>query len=300
MKIGDLAEYILFRSAIGTLRLLPVSWSQRLCRGAAWLVGSGLGYRRQVVRRQLAMVYPGLGAGAIARLAAAVYAHLGDCVAETFCADPADLAARVQVVPGWEPLDRALAAGRGVIVVTGHLGNFELGGRILASRHAVLDVVKPMRNRRFDHYLQRLRQTHGIRTVVAQDAGRAVVAHLRSGGVVTLLVDQDAGREGACTGFLGHPASTWPGAARLALRTGAPVVPLAILRGAGGWHELRIGDALDCATGGDEATDIETLTARISAAVEAYILDRPEQWFWVHRRWKGATEAGFSHGTKSE
>jgi len=287
----DRAEYLIFRGTIGGLKRLPAPWSRWLCHRAGWLAGPVLGIRRSVVNQQLSAVFPGQTQGEINRLASAVYRHLGQMVAETFSTDASHLAEQVSVAPGWGALDRALAKGRGVLAVTAHLGNFELGGRILAERYRVLDVVKPMRNKLFDQYLQKERARHGIATVPMAESGRAVLTHLRSGGLVTLLVDQNAGREGVRTDFLGLPASTWPGAARLAVRTGSPVVPVAILRQADGRHVLHIGEALDPV--GD--TDITAFTARISAAVETYIWQQPEQWFWVHRRWKGAQEAQDYH-----
>ncbi|MDX2474478.1 MAG: lysophospholipid acyltransferase family protein [Candidatus Krumholzibacteria bacterium] len=291
MKWNEAAEYWAFRGAVGSLSRLPERWSLRLCRRAGWLAGPVLGIRKQVVRRQLAAVYPARTEAEILDLTGRVYAHLGQTVAETFCTEPSRLSARVAVEPGWSALDKAMADGRGVLAVTAHLGNFELGGRILAARYPVLDVVKPLHNSQFDGYLQRQRAGHGIKTVPMDESGRAVLTHLRRGGLVTLLGDQDAGGEGVRTDFLGLPASTWPGAARLALRTGCPVVPLAILRQADGQHVLHIAEPL-AVTGLTTATeDVALLTARISRAVEKFIWDRPEQWFWVHRRWKGAAEA---------
>ena len=298
MRIGDRAEYLAFRAVVGGLQKAPDQWSERLCRDLARLAGPVLGIRRSVVRDQLAAVYPELG-DELPALVDRVYDHLGRLAAETFCLDPGKLAAGVTVEPGWESLDAAVAAGRGVLAVTAHLGSFELGGRILAGRYPVLDVVKPMRNRVFDEYLQRMRGRHGIRTVSMDGSGRPVLSHLRAGGLVTLLIDQDAGRDGVRTDFLGLPASTWPGAARLALRTGCPVVPLAILRQDGGGHILRIGDVIAPPRESAAPEDIKTFTGRISAAVEAFIHEHPEQWFWVHRRWKGAAEAETRHEESS-
>ncbi len=250
-----------------------------------------LGVRRKVVRSQLAMVFPQRPESAIMALTSGVYEQLGESLAETFCCAPGKLAARVRVEPGWDTLDEAVVAGRGVLVVTAHLGNFELGGRILAQRYPLLDVVKPMRNGMFDRYLRRERLRHGIHTVPMAASGRAVVSHLRAGGLVTLLVDQDAGRDGVRTDFLGVPASTWSGAARVAVRTGCAVVPLGMLRQPDGSHIVHLGPPLETKGVTMSATDISNFTARISAAVETFIWERPEQWFWVHRRWKGASEA---------
>jgi KDO2-lipid IV(A) lauroyltransferase len=127
--------------------------------------------------------------------------------------------------------------------------------------------------------------------VPVERSGRAVLAHLRDGGLVTLLVDQDAGKTGFVTDFLGLPASTWPGAAKISIRTGCPVVPVAILRNEDGTHTLHVDEILEPQGREDREEDIREYTGLISAAVEHYIRDHPEQWFWVHRRWKGAAEA---------
>lgn len=295
MDFKSYPEYALFRGAMACLRTLPYRWSTELLKGAARLVGPRLGVRREVVRRQLQAVYPHLAPDELASLTGRVYDHLGITAAEVFCAEPEAIIRKVDIVPGWETLDRALAGGRGAIAATGHIGNFELGGRVLAQRYPLLDVVKTQRNVPFDRYLQEHRLRYGIRTVPVQQSGRAVLAHLREGGLVTLLVDQDAGKTGFVTDFLGLPASTWPGAAKISIRTGCPVVPVAILRNEDQTHALHVGEALNPQGLQDREKDIREFSGRISAAVERFIWDHPEQWFWVHRRWKGAAEARGTH-----
>lgn len=287
----DYLEYLAFRLAVWCLNRLPENWSRCICRALGRFVGRVLGVRWRVARAQLAAVFPAWSASELDTIAGRVYEHLGESVAETFCCLPGRLLASVTVEPGWAPLDEAMAPGRGVIVVTAHLGNFELGGRVLAARYPLLDVVKPMRNTLFDRFLKQVRNGYNIATVAMDAAGPAVIRHLRDGGLVTLLVDQDAGRQGVRTDFLGLPASTWTGAARLAIRTGCPVIPVGILRQDDGTHVMYLGGRLDAADLSMSAVDIEEFTARISASVETFIRERPEQWFWVHRRWKGAQEA---------
>lgn len=292
MNLRNGMEYALFRAGVAGLSLMPYPWGQNLLRRAAGSVARFGRGRGAVVRSQLGMVFPSRDPGDLETLTASVYDHLGRTTAEILLGNPDRLAASVEIRPGWEALDQALARGRGVIVATGHIGNFELGGRILARRHPVLDVVKPQRNPHFDRYMDRLRHRHGIRTVAVDGSGPAVLAHLRAGGVVTLLVDQDAGKAGLKTDFLGHPASSWPGAARISLRTGCPVVPMAIFREDDRRHVLHLGRPLYPEDHRGEPEGIRRYTAAISAAVEEFILARPGQWFWVHRRWKGAHEAG--------
>jgi KDO2-lipid IV(A) lauroyltransferase len=149
-----------------------------------------------------------------------------------------------------------------------------------------------MRNRRFDRWLQAERRRHGIGTVTVDGAAGAVLAHLRAGGLVSLLLDQDAGAGGVRIPFLGREASAWPGAARFSLQTGCPVIPMGIIRQADGSHVLHVGPALTPAgRAGDEA-GIRAYTAEISLAVEAWVRLAPEQWFWVHRRWKEVERSG--------
>jgi len=297
MNTRDAWEYVAFRSGLATLRLLPPAAGEKLLRTAALRCGRWRGLRREVVRRQIAEVFPGEPAAGRDRLASDVYGHLARTVVEVFRADPDALLRQVRIDPGWEAVDRALAQGRGAIVATAHLGNFELGGRVLAARYRLLDVVKPQRNRRFERHLSRLRNHHGIATVTMDRAGRPVLEHLAAGGLVSLLVDQDAGAAGLPLDFLGRPASTWPGAARFALRTGSPVIPMAIVREAEG-HVLRIGEVIEVEPAAADPDRVSELMTRISTAVESFIRRHPEQWFWVHRRWKGASAARQSHPTK--
>jgi len=291
MDFRSQSEYALFRLVHFGLRPFPLSWNTAILRLAARMAGGVLGVRRKVVDTQLRNVFPAATAKDLAGMAAKVYDQLGVTVAEVLFADPAALARTVTVDPGWDALEQALADGRGAIAVTGHIGNFELGGRVLAGRFPVLDVVKTQRNAPFDRFLQQQRLRFGIRTVPVEHSGRAVLAHLRAGGLVTLFMDQDAGKTGFLTDFLGHPASTWPGAAKISIRTGCPVVPIAILRNLDRTHTLHVGNILSPRGMTDTEEDIKIFTGLISAAVESFIWERPEQWFWVHRRWKGAAEA---------
>ncbi len=291
MDFKSYSEYALFRAALPCLRSVPYRWSSVFLRRCARLAGISLGLRREVVKTQLRAVFPSLTATELAALSVKVYDHLGLTAAEVLCAEPDALFQTVDIAPGWDVLDRAMARGRGAIAATGHIGNFELGGRVLARRFPLLDVVKVQRNAPFDRFIQEQRLRFGIRTVPTERSGRSVLAHLRSGGLVTLLMDQDAGKTGFVTDFLGLPASTWPGAARISIRTGCPVIPVAILRNDDRTHTLHIGEALEPQGLSDRESDIWEFTGRISAAVERFIWNRPEQWFWVHRRWKGAAEA---------
>ena len=292
MDMRSAGEYVAFRAAFGALRRLPYERAEDLLRHLGHLTGRGLRVRRGIVLAQMGRVYPEADREQLEHWADNVYDHLGRTVAEVFCGDTQELLSQTSAAPGFAGLDQALAGGRGAIVVTGHIGNFELGGAFLARRYPLLDVVKPQRNQAFDRYIQKLRHTRGIQTVTVDRSAPVVLRHLRDGGLVSLLLDQDAGAQGVVTEFLGHPASTWPGAARLSLRTGCAVVPVAMQRLPDRRHVMHIGDAIWPDGESADPAGVAAYLGRISAAVEAYIRQTPDQWFWVHRRWKGAGEAG--------
>jgi Kdo2-lipid IVA lauroyltransferase/acyltransferase len=286
MDTRNQAEYFAFRVCFGLLRRLPYPAARKILVALGGFSGSVLRIRRSVVREQLGSCYPEKSATALETLTNLVYNHLGLTVAEVFCGDLDQMANAVRVTPGWQVVDQALAMGRGAIIATGHIGNFELGGAILARRYRLLDVVKTQRNIPFDRYLETARHRLGIETVPMPRSGPRVLRHLKSGGLVSLLLDQDAGDQGLTTSFLGRPASTWPGVARFSIRTGCPVIPMALIRGAEGGHELKISQPLVPDGIEDRPEEVHRYLEEISAAVEAFIHQHPEQWFWVHRRWK--------------
>jgi Kdo2-lipid IVA lauroyltransferase/acyltransferase len=288
MNLKNGYEYALFRALLAVLGSVPPRRAADSLAALGRFTGSALRIRRRVVESQLEAIFPELGATDRRALAVKIYDHLGRTVGEVFGSGVEDLLAKATVEPGWEIVDEALSAGRGAIVATGHIGNFELGGALIAGRYPLLDVVKTQRNTAFDGYVESLRHARGVRTVPMREPGRAVLHQLRAGGLVSLLIDQDAGTAGVATQFLGRPASTWTGAARFSIRTGCPVIPMAMFRRAPGRHVLRISPCLEPAGLSDCAADISAYTARISSAVEAFIWKAPEQWFWVHRRWKSA------------
>lgn len=284
MNRTGLPAYLALRGLARACRGLSPRAGRALAAALAWLAGDVLRLRRATVERQLAACFPAATAGARRQLAREVYLNLALTLVEV-ARDPRR-EPPVRVEPGWAPLDEALAGGRGAIVAAAHFGNFELGGRVLARRCRLLDVVKPLHNRRIDHWLQRERERHGIATVTVDSAAPAVLAHLRAGGVVSLLLDQDAGAGGVRIPFLGREASAWPGAARFSLQVGCPVVPMGIIRQADGSHVLHVGQPSQPAGRPADEAGIRAYAAEISAAVEGIVSLAPGQWFWVHRRWK--------------
>ncbi len=286
MLMQNHIEYGLFRVLTTGLHLVPHRLAARGMQGLATVAARHRWWRAEVAYRQMAEVFPGYHRDQIEDLLEKLYGNLATTILEVFGEDPSAVASRVRVPSGWGPLERALALNKGLILASLHLGNFELCGRVVAGKCRLLDVVKPQRNPLFDRYLDRMRRSHGIATVLVEGAARVVLAHLKQGGVVSLLLDQDAGNKGVPVDFLGQTASTWPGAARLSLQTGCPVLPLCLARNDQGNHELEFGTLLDPNGLTPAERDPTAYTQLITAELETFIRRHPEQWFWVHRRWK--------------
>jgi KDO2-lipid IV(A) lauroyltransferase len=257
-----------------------------LGRGAYWLLSG----RRRVALDNLRLVFGDtLSPAARATLARRSFEHLGitavECCRLFF--GPAERLLRRVHGRGTEHLGEALAQGRGIFFLTGHFGNWEL----LAATHGLAGfglsvVVRPLDNPYLDALIARARERSGLRAISKRDAVQGVRAALARGECIGILLDQDAGRAGVFVPFLGHAASTSRALAVLALKTRAPVVPVFIHRLPDGDHELVLDPEIPLVITGDLDHDIVVNTARFTAAIERHVRAHPEQWFWVHRRWK--------------
>ncbi len=179
---------------------------------------------------------------------------------------------------------RLLAAGRGLLVLTGHLGCWELLGAYLAARLGGLTVVTgTVHNPPVDRLVNAQRRALGLTPVAREGDLRPVLRALRGGGAVAVLLDQNTRVANVAVPFFGRPAPTPAGFARLALRTGAPVLPVAIRREGAGHRVVHL-PAL-ARPGGDGPEAVYSLLRAGNAALEALIRQRPEEWVWFHERW---------------
>ena len=220
------------------------------------------------------------------RLGRRCFEHLGMNLVEScvfFFLPRSVLLSRVEV-DGTEHMEQAAKEGRGIIALTAHVGNWEL----LAASHVLASwplsvMMRPLDSPILDRLIERFRLKSGVELIAKRHGLREALEALRRGRMVGILLDQNASRrEGVFAPFFGVPASTSRGVALISLRSGAPVVPVFIRRLADGRHRVEVDPPLPMPADGDAVA----YTAAFNQAIEAAIRRAPEQWFWLHRRWK--------------
>lgn len=290
------------RAALGWLALAIVT---PLGLALAWLparvglwVGARLGdlawaalpRRRTVALENLTRAFPERPAPELARVGRDSFRHLGMNFVEScvfYFRPPARLLSRVSI-EGLSHFEAADAQGRGMLLLTAHYGNWEL----LAASHALARfplsvVMRPLDSPAFEPILERFRLRSGVELITKRRALTDIVDALRRRRMVGILLDQNASRrEGVFVPFFGVPASTSKGMALIALRTGAPVLPVFIRRRPDGRHVVHAGAPVPVPSDGD----VVAFTRAFNEAIEAAIRAAPEQWFWLHRRWKTRPE----------
>src|SRR5262249_25684904 len=236
-------EYGALRGAVAALRTVGLNGAGAVGATIGRLGYRPLGIRRAVVERQIAAALPELAHDEVRRMAAAAYAHLGRTSIETALLPLYDRDRIIDLfaaVEGWRIVEEMLARGKGLIVVSGHLGNWELGGAYLAARGLPISVVaRYMANPLFDRYLTRTRERIGMTVIHDDEAVRRVPRALRNGEAVAFLMDQGVvGLASTWVPFFGRFAKTPRGPATFALRLGAPIVFGAALRQLDGRYRL--------------------------------------------------------------
>jgi KDO2-lipid IV(A) lauroyltransferase len=273
--------------AVGRLPHHVAAWLGRRLGDAAALI---LWRRRRLALDNLRQAWPGLSPSARRRLYRRSCQHLGRIFVE-LCAllsRPADqLLSRVSL-EGREHLDQAMASHGRALVLTAHLGNWELlsvAHRLTPYPLAV--VVRPLDSPWLNELAERFRRKAGVELIDKRAALRPVQAALARGSMVGILLDQNATRrEGVFVPFFGRPASTSRAIALLAIRTGAPVIPIFARREPDGRHRVIVRPPLVPPAARDREEAIVELTTRCTAVIEAAIRETPEQWLWMHARWR--------------
>jgi KDO2-lipid IV(A) lauroyltransferase len=277
--------------ALGALaRALPFDKASDLGAALGMVAYRVLGRRRRIalenVERALGPAPLGSTPDALVRRA---FAQLGRTFLE-FLALPAqrpeEFAARVDF-EGFEPAEALARAGKGAVLVTGHLGNWELFGAAFGARYGPMKYLLPRQTNSWsDRYLNDVRRRLGVEPFVIEEDLRAAVRALRQGSFLGMLPDQDARRAGVHVPFFGRPASTHAGPARLAIAAEVPIVVGAMERAERGRFRARMLTMLEPDLSRERESEIVRLTAEVTHALEDAIRARPDHWYWIHRRWK--------------
>ncbi len=265
-----------------------VKWGRLL--GRVWYRLDGK-HRRQA-EENIARAFE-VGRSDAAAIARKNFEHIGLNAVEFAAFDRIeDLAANVRL-EGLEHLNRAVAGGKGVFILSGHYGNWELGAVIISRVVPLTAVVRPMKNPLSDELINGRRRMGGLRVIGHRNSTRPILKKIGEGEAVGILLDQNTSHhEAVFVPFLGRPASVNSGLAILAAKTGAPVLPVTMVREEDLRHRVTIGPPIELVRKTDRREERGVNTARFTAVLEAHVRACPEQWFWVHNRWKNQPRPG--------
>jgi KDO2-lipid IV(A) lauroyltransferase len=284
-------EYLPLWLAAKFFGLLPRPMARGLGIGIG-LVGYALYPRlRRVGMRNLAIAFPQKKRTERTHILRQVYKNLGRQLAE-FCLFPRytkENVVGVAVYDGFENFAAADARGKGVIFITAHFGGWEIGSFVHSLHgHPLNIVIRPLDNPYLNTMVDQYRTQHGNRTFPKQDFARGLLSSLHRGETVGILMDTNmTPPQGAFVDFFGVPACTATGLARVALHTEAAVIPgFTVWDEELGKYRIRFDQAIALVRTGDDEADAVTNTAAFTKVIESYIARYPEQWLWVHRRWK--------------
>ena len=280
----------------------PVWWPTWFGVGLFWLVGQlpwnlllalgrGIGRlswhlaggRRRVAETNVRLCFPELAAGQQRELVHRIMLSTGEALTEmagAFCNQRIDLGKRLEIV-GREHVDALLAEGKGVLLLGMHFNTIDVGSRLLGKVMRFSVVYKPNKNRVLDWLIKQGRSE--VEHYIDRDDLRGLVRHLKAGRAVWYAPDQDYGMKHAVFApFFGVPAATITATTRIVRMSGATVVPVAHYRLPGGQYRIEFGAPLEGFPGADDLAD----ATRINATIEHYVRKAPEQYLWVHRRFK--------------
>jgi KDO2-lipid IV(A) lauroyltransferase len=228
------------------------------------------------------------------RLVHRMFAHFGQTLVDTLLLPRLVRRGILDYVTheGWEHLEAAMAKGKGALLFTAHFGNWEIGGLAQSARGIPLDVVgRPPSDPALGRRLEEMRQLTGSRFISKYKAIRPILQSLKEGRSVALVIDQNvSARHPVFVEFFGQPAATTPSLGMLALRTGAPVLPVFVYP-EGTRYRSVYDPPLDLPSTGDPERDVAEITAQATRIIEAKIRQHPHLWLWMHNRWQRRLEA---------
>jgi KDO2-lipid IV(A) lauroyltransferase len=290
VSLSHRLEYAGLRTAVAALSALRWRRASSLGGALGRLGYSPFGVRRRVVERQIAAAFPEWDAKRVAQVARGAYDHLGRLAVETALMPSlgqSGVRDLVSHTTGWDLLERGIAEKRGVLLITGHFGNWEVAGAYIAARGVPVDViVRRMSNPIFDRYLNQTRADLGMAVVYDADAVRRTTRSLKEGRAIGFLADQGVlNLASTYVPFFGRPAKTPRGPAVFTLRYHVPTLFVAAVREPDGRFHLSF-ESVPYEETGDRERDVDSIVASYTRILEGLVRGTPQQYFWQHRRWK--------------
>ena len=291
-KNNRISARVLFR-IIMVFGMLVRSVSRRTSTAIAHFLGDFVFYilktRRRLVTDNLSLTFPGKNNSEIRAIARRVYRNQAENVIEVFrlpMIKTAKDAERLMDVDAFDIAYKGIDRKKGVVLVSAHFGNWELLGLCTGMMMGTMTiVVKQLKNPKIDRLINAWRTMRGNTIVYKHKALREGLRTLRQGGILTLLGDQSDPKGGFFTEFLGRRTSVFLGPAFLALKAGVPLY-VGMCRRTGNGRYIVDSEKIDMTGLGTTRADAEELTRRYTKALERYIYLYPEEWFWLHDRWK--------------
>lgn len=279
----------ILKAVTGFMSALPLERALAVGRGLGWVFGSVLRYHHRDAFDALTRSFPDKSPEEIRGIVRQMYANLGMNMAELmrFPRTPAEELTAAVELSGEERLREALARGKGVIVLTAHIGNWDLLCTVWPRLGYPLTVItKDIKGGVVNDFWMDARRRFGLRFVPAHNSYRACLTALKKNETVGFILDQNMIRaEGVFVDFFGRPACTTPGLAYMSAHSGAPVVPIFLIRGEKGRHQVRILPLIEPPPDRKPET-IREFTQKYTSILEQVIREHPDQWIWIHRRWR--------------
>jgi len=288
-------EFALFRLFRAVVLALPLKSVQRLGSALGWAAYFLLGSRRKVALDNLRHAYPSSPEGELKKIAKNSFRNYGITLLEFFWFPNLTSSAIRDLVKVENPalVEETLARGNGVIFLSGHYGNWELNAVCTGVRFdiSITIIVQTQSNKKFDEAINRFRTQFGNKVVPMGASIREIIRTLREHGCVAIAPDQSGAMEGVYIDFFGRKVATHQGPAVFALRSGAPLLMGTLTRRDDGSYSQRFEIVPTDNLPASEEERVIELTQRHTAILERQIRSRPDQWLWMHRRWKHTEES---------
>jgi KDO2-lipid IV(A) lauroyltransferase len=292
-KTTNYLEYILVILFMGLVRLMPYSWALRLGSGLGWLVFRAWAKRRQITIHNLAKAFPDKDPAEIKAIALKVYRNIGKTLIEFIATGEwsNDRLLTQVSFEGREHLDAALAKGKGVVLLSAHFGNWELLGIALSAVGYKVNVLaRPLDNPLLDQIVNGIRSKFGTWIIANKNSIKDVIKVLRKNEMIGILMDQNLYENAAFVDFFNEAAATTPIIPLLAQKTSVAIIPIRMLRSTNNTFKIIIDPEMEFKDLPDRQEYVRINTRLCNEKIEQWIKLDPEQWFWVHNRWKTRPE----------